>query len=95
MSTSTCNPSRVYITSQDRDLGQNPANFSVTLPSTIENAQSFEIVSFAFPNVFYNFNESTSVLYISVDAAGTREFFAVNLGTEPLNPASLPSLAAG
>lgn len=93
MSTSIANPSRVYVTSEDRDPNQDPASFSVTLPSTIENASGFEIISFALPNVFYPFGEATRVLYVVIKSnANQYSFYAVNLGSDPLADADLPAI---
>lgn len=96
MSNSIANPSRVYITSQDRDPDEQPANFTVTLPSTIENAKSFQIVSFAVPNIFYQFGENQSVLYFTLYNSGTNTwvFYAMNLGIEPLLDSELPRVPA-
>lgn len=96
MSNSIANPSRVYITSQDRDPDEQPANFTVTLPSTIENANSFNIVSFAVPNIFYQFGENQSVLYFALYNPGTQTYvyYAMNLGIEPLADSELPRIPA-
>ena len=96
MSNSIANPSRVYISSNDRDPDQNPANFSVTLPATIENAKSFEVVSFAFPNIFFPFAEDESVLYFAIYNPATLvyAFYAMNMGILPLADSEIPRLPA-
>lgn len=96
MSNSIANPSRVYISSNDRDPDQNPANFSVTLPATIENATSFEVVSFAFPNIFFPFAEDESVLYFAIKDSATNNyaFYAMNMGELPLLDSEIPVLPA-
>lgn len=95
MANSIANPSRVYISSNDRDPDQSPADFTVTLPATIENASSFEVVSFAFPNVFFPFGEDESVLYFAIrNSALQYVFFALNLGLEPLTDLELSPIPA-
>jgi hypothetical protein len=81
---SITNPSRVYVSSNERDPGQTVTNFTCEIPTPIEEAVSFEIVNFVVPNILYPFTTNNSVLYYRRGGDVADRTFDFSTGSTPI-----------
>ena len=63
-------PSRLYISSYYRRNTDSASNFTVTLPSQVNNPKQLAVISAVIPYLCYNFGETESIFYFMTTQSG-------------------------